>query len=274
MAQGDVSIGVAGTLGPEAVAALAPAIEQAGFRSLWVNDTPGGDSIAALEAAADATSGLVLATGVLPVDRRDADSIVTAVQRAQLPEHRVVLGIGSGATRAGALSLVSDAVDTLHEGLDARVLVGALGPKMRALGAREADGVLLSWLTPEIATGQAQEAHARASDSRVALYVRTAVTDAASTRLAEEAERYTYFEVQPSVEVISAEGLNNIKFANGPDTDLAIPAPFGTLSALALTPTITAPSAELPRPAGKFVTSPGARNGIATGPPAAVHRNA
>lgn len=190
MTQGDVSIGVAGTLGPDAIARLAPAVEQAGFRSLWVNDTPGGDSIAALEAAADATTSLALATGVIPVDRRHADAIVAAVQRAELPEHRVVLGIGSGAARRGALALVGEAVAALHEGLAARVLVGALGPKMRQLGAQHADGVLLSWLTPDAATGQAQEAHGLASGAHVALYVRTALEATASARLAEEAARY------------------------------------------------------------------------------------
>lgn len=44
-----------------------------------------------------------------------------------------------------------------------------------------------------------------------------------------EPQRYTYFDPVPSVEVISAEGLNNIKFANGPSAGIAIPAPFGTL---------------------------------------------
>ena len=190
MAQGDVSIGVAGTLGPEAIAKLAPVVESAGFHALWVNDTPGGDSISALEAAAETTDSLVLCTGVIPVDRRGADTIVAAVQRAELPEHRLVLGVGSGATRRGALSLVAEAVDALHEGLSARVLLGALGPKMRRLGAQNADGVLLSWLTPDIATGQAQEAHGLASDAHVALYVRTAVEPSASATLQREVERY------------------------------------------------------------------------------------
>ncbi|GAB3384768.1 hypothetical protein GCM10027568_01040 [Humibacter soli] len=190
MSHGDVSIGVAGTLGPDAIALLAPAVEQAGFRSLWVNDTPGGDSIAALEAAADVTSSLLLATGVIPVDRRHAHAIVSAVRRAELPEHRLVLGIGAGQTRNGALAMVGDAVEVLHDRLSARVLVGALGPKMRRLGARRADGVLLSWLTPAVAIEQAGEARGAASASHVALYVRTALEASAGSRLAEEAARY------------------------------------------------------------------------------------
>lgn len=44
-----------------------------------------------------------------------------------------------------------------------------------------------------------------------------------------EDTRNTYFDPVPSVEIISAEGLNNIKFANGPNRSTPIPAPFGTL---------------------------------------------
>ena len=190
MSTADVSIGVAGTLGADSIASLASVVERCGFRSLWVNDTPGGDSLAALAAAADATHDLVLATGVVPVDRRHPDEIVNAVQRGGIPEHRLVLGIGAGATRKGALSLVSDAVDELHEGSAARVLVGALGPKMRSLAARQADGPLLSWLTPGVAREQAAEAHALASETHVALYVRTALDHEADARLAEETRRY------------------------------------------------------------------------------------
>lgn len=190
MPHGNISIGVAGALGPDAIARLAPAVERAGFRSLWVNDTPGGDSIAALEAAADVTSSLFLATGVIPVDRRHADAIVAAVRRAELPEHRLVLGIGAGQARNGALALVGDAVEVLHDRLSARVLVGALGPKMRRLGARRADGVLLSWLTPAVAAEQAGEARRVTSGSHVALYVRTALEASAESRLADEAARY------------------------------------------------------------------------------------
>ena len=195
MALADVSIGVAGTLGPEAIGRLAPVVERCGFRSLWVNDTPGGDSLKALSAAADATSRLTLATGVIPVDRRHPDEVVDTVKRRELPEDRLVLGIGAGGARDGALFLVGTAVAELHEGTSARVLVGALGPKMRRLGAEQGDGVLLSWLTPEVAAEQASTARSLAeangvSGCHVALYVRTALDPAADGRLAEEADRY------------------------------------------------------------------------------------
>lgn len=203
----DVSIGVAGALGPEVIGRLAPVVERCGFGALWVNDTPGGDSLAALAAAADATSRLGLATGVIPLDRRGADEIVAAVHRLELPEARLVLGVGAGRAGKGALSLVSDAVDTLRNGTLARVLVGGLGPKMRELGVRQADGVLLNWLTPGAAHEQAQTAHAGGAEGaadtgapaaaapgsrapHVALYVRTALDQAADARLAKEAHGY------------------------------------------------------------------------------------
>jgi hypothetical protein len=52
------------------------------------------------------------------------------------------------------------------------------------------DGVLLSWLTPEIAREQAAEAPASASDAHVALYARTALALAARERLDTEMRRY------------------------------------------------------------------------------------
>jgi alkanesulfonate monooxygenase SsuD/methylene tetrahydromethanopterin reductase-like flavin-dependent oxidoreductase (luciferase family) len=190
MALAQVSIGVAGSLGPQAIARIAQAVEDTGFHGLWVNDTPQGDSIGALGAAAEVTERLVLATGVVPVDRRPASEIAAAVRDARIPESRLVLGIGSGQTRVGALRMVRDAAAELRDALDARVVVGALGPRMRELAERDADGPLLSWLTPEIASAQAEEARTRNPAAHVALYVRAAVEEAAEERLAEEAARY------------------------------------------------------------------------------------
>lgn len=188
MVLADVSIGVAGTLGPEAIATLAPAVERAGFHGLWVNDLPGGDSLAALHAVAPVTGRLALGTGVVPVDRRDAASILAA--SSGLPASRLRIGIGSGASRS-PLGDVGAAIDELRAGGDAAVYVGALGPRMRLLAAERADGILLNWLTPAVAAQQADEAHALAPQKHVALYVRTAVHEDAVPRLAQEADRYS-----------------------------------------------------------------------------------
>ncbi|MEZ3159521.1 LLM class flavin-dependent oxidoreductase [Microbacterium sp. BWT-B31] len=183
-----VSIGVAGALGPAAIAHIAAVVESAGFHALWVNDAPGGDSLAALAAAAAVTDTLVLATGVVPVDRRPARSLVDAVRA--LPQERTVLGIGSGSGGVGALARVREAVGVLRDQTRVRVLVGALGPKMRALAATDADGPLLSWLTPDAAAAQSATAHELSPDAHVALYVRTAVDPAAVSALEAEADRY------------------------------------------------------------------------------------
>ena len=185
-----VSIGIAASLGPEVAAQLAPAVEAAGFHALWVNDTPAADALAVLEAAARATTRLTLATGVLPVDRHSPSQIAEQVEQRGLPQERLVLGIGSGTTTTGALRRVSEATAELSAMLEARIVVGALGPKMRRIAVTEANGVLLTWLTPEVARAQTAEARVAASDSHVALYVRTALDPEAQRRLHVEKHRY------------------------------------------------------------------------------------
>lgn len=183
-----LSIGIAAAAGAEVGARVAAAAEAAGLHALWVNDTPGHDALAVLAAAAGATERLVLATGVLPIDRRTPDDILA--RAAGLPADRLVLGIGSGQLRHGAVDRVTDAATALRAGTEARVVVGALGPRMRRTGAEASDGLLLSWLTPEIAADQARHAHELARTAHVALYVRTAADPDAIPALDEEAQRY------------------------------------------------------------------------------------
>ncbi len=188
--RGVVSIGLAGTLGPDTIGAVAPAIEDAGFHALWVNDNPGGDSLAALAAAAAVTERLTLATGVIPVDRRTPGDISRHITEHGLPEGRLVLGIGSGRTRDGALQLMRDAVSTLRAATSARIVVGALGPRMRRLAVTDGDGLLLNWLTPDAASSQTRQLRGVAPEAWVALYVRTALDPDARGRLEDEASRY------------------------------------------------------------------------------------
>lgn len=194
----EVSIGVPGALGPDAVRVLAPRIEAAGFAGLWLNDTPQGDSLAGLAAAAEVTAHLRLGTGVIPVDRRPGPVIVEDLHRAGVPESRLTLGIGSGQLRTGAVDAVAESVAVLRAESGAAVVVGALGPRMRLLGAEHADGVLLSWLTPGVAAAQAEELRAAGRDAqgeapRIALYARTIVDDAARPTLEREAAQYASY---------------------------------------------------------------------------------
>ncbi|MDR6200968.1 alkanesulfonate monooxygenase SsuD/methylene tetrahydromethanopterin reductase-like flavin-dependent oxidoreductase (luciferase family) [Microbacterium sp. SORGH_AS428] len=180
-----LSLGLAGALGPDLIAALAPAAEEAGFATLWVNDTPTGDAVAALAAAAKRTHRIGLATGVVPLDRREPDSLVSALQAAEVPTDRLTVGIGSGSARTHQLALVERGIEALRAGVPgAQVVVGALGPRMRRLATSVADGQLLNWLTPDAAAAQ------REPDSRTILYVRTAFDAAALPRLLAEADTY------------------------------------------------------------------------------------
>jgi len=101
-----VSIGVAGSLGPDLIARIAASVEDAGFHALWVNDTPDGDAIAALGAAARATSGIQLGTGVVALDRRDPDQVLRALEAADVPDERLILGLGSGNARTDTASVM------------------------------------------------------------------------------------------------------------------------------------------------------------------------
>lgn len=184
-----LSLGIAGALDHDVVRSLAPRLEAAGFHALWVNDTPAGDALAALRAAADVTSRLVLAAGVVPVDRRPAAALLRDLARAGLPEERLVLGIGAGGLRTGAVARVRDAVRELREGSAARLVAGALGPRMRELAFRETDGALLSWLTPGEAAAARATGRAQGSGSAI-LYVRTIVEPDARGRLEREARAY------------------------------------------------------------------------------------
>ena len=87
----DVSIGLPGTTPAEHLRALAPRIERLGFSALWLNDLPNGDSLAGLRIVSAATETLRLATGVIPLDRRPADTL----DLDGLPAGRTTIGIGS-----------------------------------------------------------------------------------------------------------------------------------------------------------------------------------
>jgi alkanesulfonate monooxygenase SsuD/methylene tetrahydromethanopterin reductase-like flavin-dependent oxidoreductase (luciferase family) len=187
-----LSLGLAGSVAPEVIREAARAAEQGGFHALWLNDTPSGDALAGLAVAAEVTTTLRLATGVIPFDRRTAAEIAARVDELELPHDRLIVGVGSGAARH-PLGLVAEGVADLQARLDMPIVLGALGPAMRRLGAERADGLLLSWLTPataSVARDQAiTDAGGRAAP-RVVLYVRAAAEPNAMPALEQEAARY------------------------------------------------------------------------------------
>ncbi|UOE43000.1 LLM class flavin-dependent oxidoreductase [Agromyces larvae] len=192
-----VSLGLPGTTDASLLRALAPRLERLGFHALWLNDIPRGDSLAGLREVADVTGRLGLATGVIPLDRRSADTL----DLAGLPVDRLVLGIGSGGSRH-PVTLVREGIATLRERTTVPLIVGALGPRMRRLAATDGDGALLTWLTAPAAAAAVHElrAEAEASDrsgsphpTRAVLYTRTIVDEAARPALAAEADRYASY---------------------------------------------------------------------------------
>lgn len=192
----DRGFGVTGSLDVGVVGALAPVLEELGYTTLWINDTPDGDSLAGCAAAAAVTDRLRVATGVIAVDRRTPAEIARDGRDRGIPAARLTIGIGSGMA-AKPLARVRAAVADLRRLVEpgTGIAVGALGPKMTHLAATEADEVLLNWLTPAAASVSAKEIRsARPAGegrlARVTAYVRIAMDPAAIARLTTEAERY------------------------------------------------------------------------------------
>jgi len=189
-----LGFGIAGAVEHSTIRQVASAAEAAGFATFWLNDTPDGDSLRGLVEAADVTTSIRLATGVIPLDRQDARAILRRCEELELPASRLLIGVGSGRANP-ALSVVSTEVARLKQGTAARVFVGALGPRMRALAVDVADGLLLNML-PVGGARQAQADMRATAESRgraaieVALYVRVSLGTAGRARLEQEALRY------------------------------------------------------------------------------------
>jgi alkanesulfonate monooxygenase SsuD/methylene tetrahydromethanopterin reductase-like flavin-dependent oxidoreductase (luciferase family) len=189
--------GVAGALPHEIIRVLAPAAEAAAYHTFWVNDTPHGDGLSALQVAADVTAEIRLGVGVIPLDRQPAEDIARRVAELELPQERVLLGIGSGNPRGG-LQRVREGARLLEERVQSPVVVGALGPRMCALAGEAADGVLLNCLTAEYVAPSAAitEEAARDADRPRPLilgYVRTVFGPGAREVFAAEAGRYASY---------------------------------------------------------------------------------
>jgi alkanesulfonate monooxygenase SsuD/methylene tetrahydromethanopterin reductase-like flavin-dependent oxidoreductase (luciferase family) len=187
--------GIAAATLSSLVAPLAAAAEANGYDTFWVNDTPGSDGFEALRKAAEVTSTIRLGVGVIPIDRRPPDTIVRAIEEKQLPKDRLIVGVGAGGELYGSLDNVREAINIIRTEAGVPVAVGALGPKMIALAAREADAVLLNWLTPRQAKLSTQEVRSRQGEAHhceVIAYVRVALPEGFE-QLAGEGDRYASF---------------------------------------------------------------------------------
>jgi len=184
--------GIAAATLAELIGPLANAAESNGYDTFWVNDTPGADGFSALQQAAEATERIRLGVGVIPVDRRSAADIVQGIAKSGLPKKRLLIGIGAGGALYGSLDNVRSAVHTIQSDAEVPVAVGALGPKMIALAAQDAEGVVLNWLTPRQARLSTEEIRRQQGDHHqceVIAYVRVALPDGFE-QLAGEGDRY------------------------------------------------------------------------------------
>lgn len=188
--------GITGKVSADVVRQLAPIVERAGFGTMWFNHIANGNAYASIEVAAGVTSHLRLASGVTSIDSMmSAKDIVDQVRTRDLPTHRLIIGIGANKPPS-PLRSVREGAELIREELPGvPVYVGALGPKMRALGVQWTDGILLNWLTPEAAqlAMEDRRAHAPATDAKVALYIRCALGEAARVAMLVEVARYESF---------------------------------------------------------------------------------
>lgn len=214
---------------------LAVDVEGAGFSSLWTNEASGRDALLLCQAWAAATTRLRVGIGVVPLWTRSAAQLAMACATLQeATGGRFTLGLGvshpgtmgpwHGADFRKPLTAARETLTVLAQleagetsSVDGEVirserfrlrisprpprtrrLLAAMGPKMLALGGREADGVLLNWCGPdEVARAGARVREAAAAAGHdattVATYVRVAVADdrdAAVAALAREIAGY------------------------------------------------------------------------------------
>lgn len=185
------------------VVELARLIEPLGYSHLYLPEAgqvdaegalAGRDPFLTLAAVFEATSTLVGAVGVAPtIFHRMAQLALRAATLAEQSAGRFQLGVGVSHREAAArfgvtfpaspLANVQEAVLELQDwrsrlrfGQAFPLLVGALGPKMVALGASAADGVVLNWLTPAAARATVRTARDAAAATQAAplsvLYIR------------------------------------------------------------------------------------------------------
>src|SRR5262245_25398019 len=97
------------------LAAIVRASEDAGYAALFLPEIAGRDALVTLGALAGETRNLLLGTGVVPMGARR--TMLTAMAAATVHERsrgRLVLGIGTGGSGAGALGRLGEQVRDLR----------------------------------------------------------------------------------------------------------------------------------------------------------------
>jgi hypothetical protein len=192
MSSTEWGIGVPGALGPEAIGSLAALAEQSGYQSFWFNCVaPDADPAALLDAALARTEGIEIGVGVIPLDGYPPTRLAASLHGGRADDSRVVLGVGSGSARRGALARVSDGIGQLRGALPrARIAVGAKRPRMVALGAELADALLFSMLKHDEAQVITHQLHAVGGRAAPYTYHRVALDPGARDRVLHEMVSY------------------------------------------------------------------------------------
>ena len=190
--------------------------ESLGYTDLFVPDIRGADpdpdgppltgrdAFVSLGAMFASTTSIFGAVGVAAVIFHQPTALALAASTLnEVSDGRFTLGVGvshaEAAARAGVAfpasplatmeSWVADLGARSRHGMgfggDWPILVGALGPRMVDLGARNADGVVLNWLTVEetakTVTASKEAAAINNRDGRTVLYIRVMPDELAMT---------------------------------------------------------------------------------------------
>ncbi|HEY0933377.1 MAG TPA: TIGR03620 family F420-dependent LLM class oxidoreductase [Trebonia sp.] len=180
--------------------AAASQLEQAGYRTAWTNETVGGkDPLVQLALLLPATQRLTFGTGIANIWARAPQTAhAAAAQLAEAYPGRLVLGLGAGYPQqaaavgrefGGPLAAMRDYLERMAAptmtpapaGSYPRI-VAANGPRMIALAAELADGVLPAGLPPAF-TAQVRETLGPDKLLVVAMSVITDTADPAAARV-------------------------------------------------------------------------------------------
>jgi alkanesulfonate monooxygenase SsuD/methylene tetrahydromethanopterin reductase-like flavin-dependent oxidoreductase (luciferase family) len=145
--------------------------EQTGYEALFVPESSGREAFSTLAGLSGHTEALRLGTGIVTiVARRLSTMAMAAATVHEISGGRLVLGIGTGPVRTGALerlrrfvtllraALAGEEVETMeghrfrlafHPDRPVPIWIAALNPKAMRLAGEVADGVVLNWCPSE-----------------------------------------------------------------------------------------------------------------------------
>lgn len=195
MAERSRGFGVAAGLDPEVATPLAARCQELGYSSIWSNNTPMASGLETLATFAEGADEIDLGVAVIALDQNDPAEVAAKIDELGLPRERLWLGLGSGFSKK-PLTGMRERLPELRETFgDIRLMLAAMGPKMCELAGAEFDGVCFNWMTADFARDARRHVEKGAADAGrepppVIGYVRTAIGEDASARLAKEESFY------------------------------------------------------------------------------------